>query len=702
MWSGRSPSASAHRGPEGHLSGTGGGVSRRSRRRRRLLVLMWATAVLAIGPSSAYVQAQVPLRDGLEILAIDARKHPRVRLAVSISPDLAAIHGSEEPSFIVEENSQARQATARAAGGEDRAVVMVFDGVPGSGEQGLARVRSAAAQFLRQMDDATEVGLIATDRGRVIVEQELTTDHRKLNAVLASIEPIGRPVTLDALGRAAELLDDSTRASRGVVLLTFEVASAGTRTPDGVVEALRDQGVNVQAVALAAARGSALLQGVVGAAGGHVWEVESPASVAEAYDRIAVLWRHQFLIAYSSRVTGSTDVVVRANSLVGQLTASRRVGFPDELRASLTPRADEQHDAARDQVGVAGPTAQGEPRDRGATQSPVTPLAPMLLLLFVSLGVGALLITRRVRAAGGSEASVILTDPQVEGATRPSLEDAAGAELRRDPRWTSTPAEKRTSIRPRTQVVSAPAEAETGRLIPMRVPLVMVALAEALGALAAGIPGLALHALVLPVLLVAAGKAERPLHRTAGSAHAALLALAVIPVVRLSAFSVRFTGSKATTLLAVSALAGLSLLLVQYAVRLPRADWGLMAPDHRQFAIAMSGLPLGGLALALGLGATVGHLERNMTALVLTLPAAAFLEELLYRGLIQSTLTARLGTRAWLVSVVLYSVSLAGTLSLPSAFVYTAMAMYFAWCRHITGSIVGVAVAHAVVNLILV
>jgi membrane protease YdiL (CAAX protease family) len=153
----------------------------------------------------------------------------------------------------------------------------------------------------------------------------------------------------------------------------------------------------------------------------------------------------------------------------------------------------------------------------------------------------------------------------------------------------------------------------------------------------------------------------------------------------------------------------LAAFLIVRTLELPRHSLGLQMPSGR-------GLPidLGVAASGIGLGLVewwilrpeplvqTASIVQFLGLVLILLVFTGFLEELLFRGLIQHAATGLLGPNAGLfLTAALFAILHVGWHSLPDlAFVF-AVALYFGLTVRYTRSLLGVTIAHGATNVML-
>jgi membrane protease YdiL (CAAX protease family) len=213
------------------------------------------------------------------------------------------------------------------------------------------------------------------------------------------------------------------------------------------------------------------------------------------------------------------------------------------------------------------------------------------------------------------------------------------------------------------------------------------------------VPSVTAHALILLVLINHWGVAG------ASGSKAALLALALLPLLRILSVTMPLDGVAALYQYElVGAPLGLAVAVVALVASPPGAAAWLAVGSRswrRELVVALSGLPLGAIAFAL-LDPPV-PVERTTWP---TLLAGAFIlfvftglvEEVLFRGLLQGSLVELLGGSGILVTALLYAAMHLGTRSPLAVALALVVGLFFGWIVARTGSLLGVAGAHGLLN----
>jgi len=150
------------------------------------------------------------------------------------------------------------------------------------------------------------------------------------------------------------------------------------------------------------------------------------------------------------------------------------------------------------------------------------------------------------------------------------------------------------------------------------------------------------------------------------------------------------------TLVALSALAGA--LLVARVLDLTRAELGLRGGGGAQLAVALTGIPLGLLALAVGGARAFEPLAgASPVPLALAIVLAAAVQELIFRGVLATTFGQLFGRMGIASTSGLFAAAAVATGSVGLVAVLALCGLVWGWARERTGSIAGTTAAHALV-----
>lgn len=189
-----------------------------------------------------------------------------------------------------------------------------------------------------------------------------------------------------------------------------------------------------------------------------------------------------------------------------------------------------------------------------------------------------------------------------------------------------------------------------------------------------------------------------------------LLAMAVVCLYRVLALTPVSGGQLANRLAVIGIPALLAAVLAMRLLGYPGIGGplpGKASSGARQLAIGLLGVPLSYAAYKILKPTTAvtfsgnGHttLSNVITAVAALVVFSGLTEELLFRGLLHGAARATFGPLGLYVSSALFAAAYIGTRS--AAFVLFALAVgaFFGWCAERSDSIIGVALAHAVISV---
>lgn len=211
--------------------------------------------------------------------------------------------------------------------------------------------------------------------------------------------------------------------------------------------------------------------------------------------------------------------------------------------------------------------------------------------------------------------------------------------------------------------------------------------------------GLALHGILLFALIFQASYAQHTIKRRF------FLSLALVPVVRLVGLALPMANIPIIYwYLAIGAPLYVSSITV---ARLSRMSWGMLGVNRRklllQCLVAVSGIGLGYVEfLFFKPTPLVAQLQWGqiwIPALILIV-FSGLLEEFIFRGVMQSAAIQFLGWRGILYISLIFSVLHIGIRSTPNLLVAFAISLFYGFVVLRTGSILGVALSHSLMNIV--
>ena len=211
--------------------------------------------------------------------------------------------------------------------------------------------------------------------------------------------------------------------------------------------------------------------------------------------------------------------------------------------------------------------------------------------------------------------------------------------------------------------------------------------------------GMGIHTALLTVIVLQASLDDNDTPR------GFLLALSLTPLVRILSLSLPLQDVELQYWYAAVAVPLLiATVVVARMIGLGRRELGLTSGHlPTQLLIGSSGIALGGVEYLIlspePLIAEFSWVAILVPALIL-LVGTGFMEELLFRGLLQSTAGEALGARfaVWYVAVVFAILHIGYESVLDVVFVF-AVALFFGWIVMKTRSILGVTLSHGITNI---
>ncbi|MEJ5201759.1 MAG: CPBP family intramembrane glutamic endopeptidase [Anaerolineales bacterium] len=252
-----------------------------------------------------------------------------------------------------------------------------------------------------------------------------------------------------------------------------------------------------------------------------------------------------------------------------------------------------------------------------------------------------------------------------------------------------------------TRLMEAEAEEPHSGWIIALAYLAGITLAEALTTvLFSPVVGLVMHGVIMIALLIQGSLFSKPPTRRM------LFSLSLVPLIRLMSLSVPLTPFE---LVYWYLIIGMPLLLSAYVTM------RLIGFDFAKIGLVNNNLPF---QLLIGLtGVGLGYLEylilrpapliESLTFESLWLPViiltvyTGLLEEVIFRGLLQTTAVARLGNHAIIYVSLIFAVMHLGYQSILDFVFVFVVALLFGWIVYRQKSIVGVTIAHSLTNIFL-
>lgn len=237
-------------------------------------------------------------------------------------------------------------------------------------------------------------------------------------------------------------------------------------------------------------------------------------------------------------------------------------------------------------------------------------------------------------------------------------------------------------------------------VLPLAGYLAALAAVQTAAARGSPVPAALGHGVLLIAILTHAGACLERAGRGENALGRSLCGLALVPLLGLLGLalgSYLVPAAARVALVALSALAGA--LLVARVLGLRAPELGLRAGGwHDQLVVAVSGIPLGLLALALGAGEAFEPLrETSPIAPACAIVLAAAVQEVIFRGILATTFGELFGRAGMLWTSALFAATAIASGSVGLVVALALCGLVWAWGRQRTGSIVGTIVAHALV-----
>ncbi len=222
------------------------------------------------------------------------------------------------------------------------------------------------------------------------------------------------------------------------------------------------------------------------------------------------------------------------------------------------------------------------------------------------------------------------------------------------------------------------------------------------------IAGIALHAVILSALILAAGLSAEA-EQGPGSTHTSrlLYSLTIVPLIRILSLSMPLSQFDPVLWYLMAGLpVFLAALVVIGPLGLRPASIGLrLSRSPLQPAVLALGFALGFFEYQIlrpqPLIAELTLVDFALPALIL-LVATGFLEEFLFRGILQTTASPSLGGGFAVIYVSLvFAILHIGYRSATDVLFVLAIALIYGWVVRRTGSIMGVSMSHGITNIML-
>jgi membrane protease YdiL (CAAX protease family) len=228
--------------------------------------------------------------------------------------------------------------------------------------------------------------------------------------------------------------------------------------------------------------------------------------------------------------------------------------------------------------------------------------------------------------------------------------------------------------------------------------LIAITIAEVITALVSPLGGTIFHFVILIALIISSTVFARSQFQRL------FLSLGLAPLIRVLNFSAplsQFSEIYWFLFVSIPLLAGIFLIIRMFNLQL--GETGLTEGTPLvQGVIALSGIGIGLIDyLILGPEPLIPalNLQEAIAPALILLVATGFVEELAFRGVIQSSAIQALGNWGWVYTAVLYSILQIGHLSALHWLFVLLVSLFFGFAVKRHGSILGVSLAHGITNI---
>ncbi len=299
---------------------------------------------MKLWPSLIFLASVAPAQVAVHIRSAEATSDT-VRLTVSVESDGEPARGLAPSSFRATVNgatTQVQKVIGQGSGSADDslAMMLIIDTSGSSSGKPLAEAKRAVAAFAQRLRQQDEIGLIRAS-SRPTILADLTTNHQKVADVLKPIASNGRSALLDAIQVAAEKLEGSSAARKGIVILTdgHENASKVTAT---TVQNLLNRSDVLLFTALQGKSGKSVLVELSKQSGGEVISIASIEELIGAYSKLAERLTSTYRVDIALPPSPAEAVTIQLSAL----------GAVDDVTAVVPERSRGQAPAAKPRLNL--------------------------------------------------------------------------------------------------------------------------------------------------------------------------------------------------------------------------------------------------------------------------------------------------------------------------------------------------------------
>lgn len=212
------------------------------------------------------------------------------------------VTGLDRSAFAVYDNKEPQEISFFSDADAPASVAVVFD-VSGSMSEGkIERAKEALARFIQTSHPMDEFYLIGFNSSAQLL-LEKTRDADAVAAKLTYVEPRGNTALYDAVYLGLEKLARGAHRRRVLLLISDGEDNSSRYSFGEVRRSLEESDVIIYGVGIGtgysrASTGRETLEKLSAASGGRAFFPGGGAEVSEAFERIALELRHQYLISY--------------------------------------------------------------------------------------------------------------------------------------------------------------------------------------------------------------------------------------------------------------------------------------------------------------------------------------------------------------------------------------------------------------------
>ncbi|MBA3621637.1 MAG: VWA domain-containing protein [Euzebyales bacterium] len=240
------------------------------------------------------------------MVAADVHEYPRVALTVAAPPELAGIDVSS--GFEVRQDGTSRALDAEAIPGDTLEVALVIDTSGSMLGRAMEAAQLAAVDFVERLPEAVRMTVVGFgDRPRVA--STMGSGRADTVRAIRGLTAQGETALYDGVLQGLGQLSRGSAVRRAMVLLSDGADTASAASLSDTRRALRKTGVDFHAIHLETTEGdSRALTSLSRAAGGNVLSADDPDTLQSVYDGVAAALANQYLVTFTSRGHGATDV----------------------------------------------------------------------------------------------------------------------------------------------------------------------------------------------------------------------------------------------------------------------------------------------------------------------------------------------------------------------------------------------------------